>query len=62
MQTYVLLEVENETETTPHHLEHVEIYEAIVAGDTERAWEASNNHITSLHKFMTDNLQRIMGN
>ena len=62
MQTYVLLEVENETETTPHHLEHVELYEAIAAGDAERAWEASNNHITSLHKFMTDNLQRVMGN
>lgn len=62
MQTYVLLEVENETETTPHHLEHVELYEAIASGDTERAWEASDRHIASLHKFMTNNLQRIMGN
>ncbi|MEY4493287.1 MAG: hypothetical protein RL355_636 [Actinomycetota bacterium] len=62
MQIYVLLDVENESETTPHHLEHQALYEAIASGDAERAWEASDRHIASINKFMTDNLQRIMGN
>ena len=62
MQIYVLLDVENESETTPHHIEHKALYEAIASGDAERAWEASDKHIVSLHKFMADNLQRIMGN
>ena len=62
MQIYVLLDVENESETTPHHIEHKELFDAIASGDAERAWEASAKHIASLEKFMTDNLNNYLRN
>ncbi|MEY4312352.1 MAG: hypothetical protein RLZZ571_1122 [Actinomycetota bacterium] len=62
MQIYVLLDVENESEATPHHLEHEALYEAIASGDADRAWEASDKHIGSVGKFMMNNLQRAMSN
>ncbi len=43
----------------PHMEEHVEIANAVAAGDPDRAWEASNAHLISTHNFLLGLVQKV---
>jgi GntR family transcriptional repressor for pyruvate dehydrogenase complex len=43
----------------PHSQEHIDIVEAIESGDPDKAWEASNNHLHSTHKFLADLIEKV---
>lgn len=43
----------------PHKVEHANIVQAIEKGDSDAAWEASNQHLYSTHKFLENLITKV---